>query len=157
MWTDYVVTRSWYRAPELVGRFFCGNHKSKVDYTAKVDVWSMGCIFAELMLGCPLFPGRDTVHQLTLISDLLGKPSDEMINSIPNPKAQAFLNALPDQHEGVNFATRFPNAEPAALDLLRGLLELDPDARMSTREALKHPYFAGNLFSDFFVAAQIKK
>ena len=55
-WTDYVATR-WYRAPELVGSFY-GR------YSYAVDVWSLGCIFAEVLLGRPLFPGRDAVSQL---------------------------------------------------------------------------------------------
>eukprot|EP00967_Tisochrysis_lutea_P000211 scaffold284_cov15-Tisochrysis_lutea.AAC.1 len=55
-WTDYVATR-WYRAPELCGCFY-GR------YTQAVDIWSIGCIFAEVLLGRPLFPGRDAVSQL---------------------------------------------------------------------------------------------
>ncbi|KAK8627592.1 hypothetical protein V6N13_135201 [Hibiscus sabdariffa] len=70
-WTDYVATR-WYRAPELCGSFF-----SK--YTPAVDIWSVGCIFAELITGKPLFPGRNVVDQLDLVTDLLGTPSAETI------------------------------------------------------------------------------
>ncbi|CAI0431986.1 unnamed protein product [Linum tenue] len=83
-WTDYVATR-WYRAPEL-----CGSFSSKVCiwillklnmlllnstlYTPAIDIWSIGCIFAELVTGKPLFPGKNVVHQLDLITDLLGTP-----------------------------------------------------------------------------------
>ncbi|KAL6842719.1 hypothetical protein ACP4OV_027563 [Aristida adscensionis] len=70
--TDYVATR-WYRAPELCGSFF-----SK--YTPAIDIWSIGCIFAEMLTGRPLFPGKNVVHQLDLMTDLLGTPSAESIS-----------------------------------------------------------------------------
>ena len=65
-WTDYVATR-WYRAPELCGSFF-------TKYTPAIDIWSIGCIFAEILNGKPLFPGKNVVHQLEIITDLLGTP-----------------------------------------------------------------------------------
>ena len=61
-----------YRAPELCGSFFA-------KYSTAIDIWSIGCIFAEILLGKPLFPGRNVVHQLELITDLLGTPSAEVI------------------------------------------------------------------------------
>lgn len=73
-WTDYVATR-WYRAPELCGSFFA-------KYSPSIDTWSIGCIFAEVLLGKPLFPGRNVVHQLELITDLLGTPSPEVIGKV---------------------------------------------------------------------------
>ena len=66
-WTDYVATR-WYRAPELCGSFF-------TKYTPAIDIWSIGCIFAEILNGKPLFPGKNVVHQLEIITDLLGTPA----------------------------------------------------------------------------------
>jgi mitogen-activated protein kinase 1/3 len=63
-WTDYVATR-WYRAPELCGSFF-------TKYTPAIDIWSIGCIFAEILSSRPLFPGKNVVHQLEIITDLLG-------------------------------------------------------------------------------------
>lgn len=73
-WTDYVATR-WYRAPELCGSFFA-------KYSPAIDIWSIGCIFAEILLGKPLFPGRNVVHQLELITDLLGTPSAEVVSKV---------------------------------------------------------------------------
>jgi serine/threonine protein kinase len=73
-WTDYVATR-WYRAPELCGSFFAR-------YSPAIDIWSVGCIFAEILLGKPLFPGRNVVQQLELITDLLGKPAPEVCHSM---------------------------------------------------------------------------
>ncbi|XP_057737532.1 mitogen-activated protein kinase 9-like isoform X2 [Arachis stenosperma] len=68
---DYVATR-WYRAPELCGSFFC-------KYTPAIDIWSIGCIFAKMLNGKPLFPGKNVVHQLDLMTDLLGSPPPESI------------------------------------------------------------------------------
>lgn len=79
-WTDYVATR-WYRAPELCGSFF-------TKYTPAIDIWSIGCIFAEILLGKPLFPGRNVVHQLELITDLLGTPAQEVIAKVGSPFPQ---------------------------------------------------------------------
>lgn len=73
-WTDYVATR-WYRAPELCGSFFA-------KYSPAIDIWSIGCIFAEILQGKPLFPGRNVVHQLELITDLLGTPSQEVVDKV---------------------------------------------------------------------------
>jgi serine/threonine protein kinase len=64
--TEYVATR-WYRAPEIMLTF--------KEYTKAIDVWSVGCILAEMLSGKPLFPGRDYHHQLTLILDVLGTPT----------------------------------------------------------------------------------
>ena len=66
---------SRYRAPELCGSFFA-------KYTPAIDIWSIGCIFAEVLLGKPLFAGRNVVHQLELITDLLGSPSAETIAKV---------------------------------------------------------------------------
>lgn len=70
--TEYVVTR-WYRAPELL---------LNSDYTAAIDIWSVGCIFLELMNRRPLFPGRDHVHQMRLLTEV--KQSTESLCSLCN-------------------------------------------------------------------------
>ncbi|OWM64033.1 mitogen-activated protein kinase 9-like [Punica granatum] len=133
-WTDYVATR-WYRAPELCGSFF-----SK--YTPAVDIWSIGCIFAEMLTGKPLFPGKNVVHQLDLITDLLGTPSAESVARIRNEKARRYLCSM-RQKSPVPFSKKFPNADPLALRLLERLLEFDPRYRITAEEALAHPYFRG--------------
>uniref|UniRef100_A0A453N6K9 non-specific serine/threonine protein kinase n=1 Tax=Aegilops tauschii subsp. strangulata TaxID=200361 RepID=A0A453N6K9_AEGTS len=73
-WTDYVATR-WYRAPELCGSFF-------FKYTPAIDIWSIGCIFAEVLTRKPLFPGTNVKHQLDLITDVLGTPSHETLSQV---------------------------------------------------------------------------
>lgn len=132
-WTDYVATR-WYRAPELCGSFF-----SK--YTPGIDIWSIGCIFAELLSGRPLFPGKNVVHQLDIITDLLGTPSSETLSRIRNEKARRYLSSMRKKHP-VPLTQKFPNADPLAVRLLGRLLAFDPKDRPSAEEALADPYFA---------------
>ncbi|KAM7249981.1 hypothetical protein ACFE04_021864 [Oxalis oulophora] len=133
-WTDYVATR-WYRAPELCGSFF-----SK--YTPAIDVWSIGCIFAEVLTGKPLFPGKSVVHQLDLITDLLGSPSLETISRVRNDKARKYLTDM-RKKQPVPFTQKFPNVDPLALRLLQRLLAFDPKDRPTAQEALADPYFKG--------------
>eukprot|EP00898_Chlorokybus_atmophyticus_P004953 jgi/Chlat1/5459/Chrsp36S05421 len=133
-WTDYVATR-WYRAPELCGSFF-----SK--YTPAIDIWSIGCIFAEVLSGRPLFPGKNVVHQLELITDLLGTPPIESIAKVRNEKARRYLGSM-RRKQGIPFEHKFPNADPAALRLLKRLLAFDPSQRPTAEEALSDPYFKG--------------
>ncbi|XP_049358943.1 mitogen-activated protein kinase 15 isoform X2 [Solanum verrucosum] len=131
-WTDYVATR-WYRAPELCGSFF-----SK--YTPAIDIWSIGCIFAELLTGKPLFPGKNVVHQLDLMTDLLGTPSPESIARIRNEKARRYLSSM-RKKKPVPFSHKFPHADPLALRLLERMLAFDPKDRPNAEEALADPYF----------------
>ncbi|XP_059655392.1 mitogen-activated protein kinase 9 isoform X2 [Cornus florida] len=133
-WTDYVATR-WYRAPELCGSFF-----SK--YTPAIDIWSIGCIFAEMLAGKPLFPGKNVAHQLDLITDLLGTPSAESMAKIRNEKARRYLNSM-RKRPPIPFSQKIPNADPLALRLLERLLAFDPKDRPSAEEALADPYFHG--------------
>ncbi|KAK8948936.1 Mitogen-activated protein kinase 10 [Platanthera zijinensis] len=133
-WTDYVATR-WYRAPELCGSFF-----SK--YTPAIDIWSIGCIFAEVLTGKPLFPGKNVAHQLDLMTDLLGTPSMDTISRVRNEKARRYLSSM-RKKQPVPFSQKFPNADPFALKLLERLLAFDPNDRPTAEEALADPYFKG--------------
>ncbi|XP_074311188.1 mitogen-activated protein kinase 15-like [Silene latifolia] len=133
-WTDYVATR-WYRAPEL-----CGSFSSK--YTPAIDIWSIGCIFAEVLMGKPLFPGKSVVHQLDLITDLLGTPSFDVISGVRNEKARKYLTDM-RKKQAVPFSRKFPNADPLAMRLLQKMLAFDPKDRPTAEEALSDPYFKG--------------
>ncbi|CAL0313781.1 unnamed protein product [Lupinus luteus] len=133
-WTDYVATR-WYRAPELCGSFF-----SK--YTPAIDIWSIGCIFAEMLTGKPLFPGKNVVHQLDLMTDLLGTPPAESIARIRNEKARRYLSSM-RKKQPIPLTEKFPNADPLALSTLERLLAFDPKDRPTAEEALADPYFNG--------------
>ncbi|RAL64726.1 hypothetical protein DID88_001757 [Monilinia fructigena] len=84
--TEYVATR-WYRAPEIMLTF--------KEYTKAIDVWSVGCILAEMLSGKPLFPGKDYHHQLTLILDVLGTPTMEDYYGIKSRRAREYIRSLP--------------------------------------------------------------
>lgn len=134
LWTDYVATR-WYRAPELCGSFF-----SK--YTPAIDIWSIGCIFAEVLMGKPLFPGKSVSHQLDLITDLLGTPSPDSILGVRNDKARKYLMSM-RKRRPIPFSEKFSTADPLALNLLQRMLAFDPKDRPTAEQALTDPYFKG--------------
>ena len=136
--TDYVATR-WYRAPEVL--------LSYKRYTSAMDMWSVGCIFAELLLRKPLLPGNDAKHQLELILTLLGTPSDEDIEAIPNPRARDKLRTY--KHRAPkNFSHIFTEANPQGLDLLKRMLVFNPEKRIKVEEALEHPYLSALHFPE---------
>ncbi|KAF1889672.1 hypothetical protein Lal_00025000 [Lupinus albus] len=139
--TEYVVTR-WYRAPELL--LNCS------EYTAAIDIWSVGCILGEIMTRQPLFPGRDYVHQLRLITEndnftafqkLIGSPDDTSLGFLRSDNARRYVMQLP-QYQKQNFCTRFPDMSPGAIDLLEKMLVFDPNRRITVEQALCHPYMA---------------
>ncbi|KAJ7185656.1 mitogen-activated protein kinase [Mycena filopes] len=128
--TEYVATR-WYRAPEIMLTF--------KQYTKAIDVWSVGCILAEMLSGKPLFPGRDYHHQLTLILDVLGTPTLDEFYAISTRRSRDYIRALPFRKRRP-FAQLFPNATPLALDFLAKTLTFDPKKRITAEDALAHPY-----------------
>ena len=130
--TEYVVTR-WYRAPELL--------VENQSYTTAIDVWAVGCIFAEMLGRKALFPGRDYLHQLRLIIDVLGTPSEEDLACITNHQAVQFLRTLPVKPRKP-WSEVFPNASPQALQLLDSMLIFNPENRCSMVDALNSDYMA---------------
>ncbi|PVV02648.1 hypothetical protein BB560_002894 [Smittium megazygosporum] len=130
--TEYVATR-WYRAPEIM--------LSYQSYTKAIDIWSVGCILAELLSRKPLFKGRDYVDQINKIIDVLGTPKDETIERIGSERAQLYMRSLPIVPK-IPFSDIFPDAEPDTIDFLERLLDFDPMTRITVEEALKHPYLA---------------
>nr|KJB53026.1 hypothetical protein B456_008G289200 [Gossypium raimondii] len=111
-------------------------------YTPAIDIWSIGCIFAEMLIGKPLFPGKNVVHQLDLMTDMLGTPSAESISKIRNEKARRYLSSM-RRKQPVPFSHKFPNVDPLAIRLLERLLAFDPKDRPTAEEALADPYFYG--------------
>lgn len=123
--TEYVATR-WYRAPEIMLTF---KQYTKVSVPLSVwgrtptvtrqaiDVWSVGCILAEMLSGKPLFPGRDYHHQLTLILDVLGTPTLDEFYAITTRRSRDYIRALPFRKRRP-FHQLFPNASPLACDFL---------------------------------------
>uniref|UniRef100_A0A3P8YUP2 mitogen-activated protein kinase n=1 Tax=Esox lucius TaxID=8010 RepID=A0A3P8YUP2_ESOLU len=130
--TGYVATR-WYRAPEIMLNW--------MHYNMTVDIWSVGCIMAELLTGRTLFPGTDHINQLQQIMRLTGTPPATLISRMPSHEARNYINSLPSMPKR-NFADVFIGANPLAVDLLEKMLVLDTDKRITASAALAHPYFA---------------
>ncbi|KAG2186075.1 hypothetical protein INT43_002513 [Umbelopsis isabellina] len=130
--TGYVSTR-YYRAPEIMLTW--------QKYDVAVDIWSAGCIFAELLEGKPLFPGKDHVHQFSIITELLGTPPDDVVATICSENTLRFVQNLPKRGR-VPFSERFAGQDAQAIDLLEKMLVFDPRTRISATEALAHPYLS---------------
>lgn len=122
--TEYVVTR-WYRAPEIM--------LSCQEYTKAIDVWSVGCIFAELLKRTPLFPGEDYMHQLRLICELLGKPKAEDLDFVNTERARKYMMSL-EEPARPKIETYFRGHNPDALDLLEKMLKFHPAQRITVDE-----------------------
>jgi serine/threonine protein kinase len=107
-----------------------------------VDIWSIGCIFAELLGRNPLFPGDHYLDQIQKIISVLGSPSKEDLNFITNSQAKEFVMKLPKRTKQ-QFSALFPKANPVALDLLSKLLVFNPNKRYTVEQCIGHPYFEG--------------
>eukprot|EP00741_Cyanophora_paradoxa_P007115 tig00001093_g6886.t1 len=126
---SYICSR-YYRAPELIF--------GSTDYTTAIDVWSAGCVMAELMLGQPLFPGDSGVDQLVEIIKVLGTPTREEIQAMnQNYTEFKFPQIRPHPWNKV-FRPRTPSD---SIDLVSKLLQYNPEARLKPLEALCHPFF----------------
>jgi len=136
--TDYVATR-WYRAPELL--------LEVRDYGASVDVWSVGCILAELLRRKPFLPGSDTRNQLDLTFEVFGTPTEDFITCIPKPRLRKYLRSLVPKKPRVIEAF-FPKANPLAIDLLKKMMIVDYRKRITIEEALSHPYLKELHYAD---------
>jgi serine/threonine protein kinase len=130
--TDYVVTR-WYRPPELL--LMC-------NYSHPVDLWSTGCITVELLNRKALFPGKDYIHQLTLVSEVVAVPPEDQLSFVSSAEALRYLRGMPPKKVKPMRELLPPTASDAAVDFVSKLLTFDPSKRMSAVEAMKHPYLA---------------
>ena len=129
--TEYVTTR-WYRAPEVI---LCPSQYSKA-----MDIWSIGCIFAELMARCPIFRGENYLDQIKKINEILGSPDENDMSYITDLNARKFITNLP-KNKKIGFDQIFPNGNPLAIDLLEKMLCFNPQKRINIEQCLNHPYF----------------
>lgn len=145
------VVTLWYRAPDVL--------MGSRTYSTSIDVWSCGCIMAEMLSGVPLFRGRDNNDQLNQILRILGTPDEATLRRIaaesvcltPRHAFHQFLTQSLLQPEiqlrpfprtpKIPFSSMYPKVAPLALDLLEKLLQFDPSRRLTCEEALNHPYF----------------
>lgn len=150
--TTHVTTR-WYRAPEVI---------LLQPYTTSIDVWALGCIFAELLgmqlngFRGPLFPGGSClplspvpgqshnpgIDQLQIIFNVLGTPNIEHIAWIPDLAVRRHVANMPQRADRHALRSCYPGSSEMALDLLRKMLTFDPNKRITTAQALQHPYFS---------------
>ncbi|KAK4408355.1 Cyclin-dependent kinase C-2 [Sesamum angolense] len=128
--TNRVITL-WYRPPELL----LGTTK----YGPAVDMWSVGCIFAELLNGKPIFPGKDEPEQLNKIFDICGTPNEEIWPGVS--KIPWYNNFKPTRVVKRRLREHFRHFDRHALDLLDRMLTLDPSQRISAKDALDAEYF----------------
>ena len=131
--TVYVATR-WYRAPELLF--------SNDDYSYAIDMWSVGCIFAEMLGRRQIFPGRNPMHQLTLIIEVLGMPPDKLLRSSNSDQIFNFFHRNFGGRRCVNLREKYPKVDDNGLDLLSKMLVFNPEDRISVTDALAHPFLS---------------
>lgn len=134
--TDNVVT-IWYRAPELL----YGNKK----YSSKIDMWSIGCIFAELLLKFPIFQGSSPANLVELFYEKLGDPTEDW-DEVSNPDIYKLWNEYKPKKRynkslRQDIIKHFPSADEVCLDLLEKLLTYNPAKRLNATQAMDHPFF----------------
>ncbi|KAG8808142.1 negative regulator of the PHO system [Serendipita sp. 399] len=126
------VVTLWYRSPDVL--------MGSRTYSTSIDVWSVGCIFAEMISGQPLFRGRDNNDQLLQIMRHRGTPSEAELKKMHEESPEIQLKPFP-QFPPIPWNQLLPTASALALDLLDRLLKFDPNRRMSCQDALTHQYF----------------
>ncbi|XP_078021406.1 mitogen-activated protein kinase 12b isoform X2 [Epinephelus lanceolatus] len=130
--TGYVVTR-WYRAPEVILNW--------MHYTQTVDIWSAGCIMAEMLLGKPLFKGNDHLDQLREIMKITGTPAADFVVKLQSQDAKNYIKSLTKVPKK-DLHSVFSKASSNAVCVLEKMLLLDPEQRVSASEALDLPFFS---------------
>ena len=134
--TENVVT-IWYRAPELL----YGNKK----YSAKIDIWSVGCIFAELLMKTPLFQGSSPANLAALFYEKLGDPSEDWPEVLDSKVYRYWDDYKPKKKYGKSLRAdvkkKFIEADEVCFDLLEKLQTYNPAKRLDAKQAMEHPFF----------------
>lgn len=130
--TPDVMTR-WYKAPELL--------LGSTNYTFAIDIWAVGCVFAELLQRVPYLPGKSDAHQLEMIYSEIGTPTEEEWKHISHSAEGIDMPAYIPRK---NFSASFSAAGADAIDLLSRMLVYTPSQRMTISEILSHGYFTNN-------------
>lgn len=129
------------RAPEIL--------MGATTYSTAIDMWSVGCIFAELLLKEPLFQAKSEIELLSMIFKLLGSPTSLSWPAYSTlPLAKSITLPSPQPHQ---FRQRFHDMTTAGIDLLVSLLTYDPEQRISAEEAVQHPYFRSNTSHPLYI------
>ena len=126
----------WYRAPELL-------FGSNLYHTA-IDMWAIGCIFAELLKQKPLFPAKNEIDAIQRIYELLGAPNHHIwpnYHSLPKYKEMTQQIEMKKQYEYNQIESMFAVYKANCLDLMKHLLAYDPSKRITATNAIKHPFF----------------
>ncbi|KAH9597534.1 Protein kinase domain [Trypanosoma melophagium] len=139
--THEVVTL-WYRSPDVL--------LGSTQYGTPVDIWSVGCIFAEMAIGTPLFAGKNDADQLLRIFRFLGTPNNQVwpsMNLYPNStnmlsKPEFLQNLLAECDAQFHTLPAYVKLGQEGVDLLRRLLKYEPSERITAAQALEHPYFS---------------
>ena len=131
-YTHEVVTL-WYRPPDVL--------LGSKTYGTTVDIWSIGCIFAEMVTGKPLFMGKSESDQLKKIFKIRGTPSDNYASSLKELSEWGVGENVFEPWPEDDIKKYVPNLDPEGVDLLLKFLQIEPEKRISAEEALKHPFF----------------
>lgn len=130
----HYVTHRWYRAPELVMQFH--------GFSRAVDMWSAGCVMAEMFNRKALFRGSTFYNQLNKIVEVVGTPNLADVAMFSSDAARNYLESSLLNIDGRPWNAVVPSASPEALDLISKMLQFNPAKRITTVQALQHPYFA---------------
>nr|CAB3265414.1 MAPK/MAK/MRK overlapping kinase-like [Phallusia mammillata] len=129
-YTEYISTR-WYRAPECL--------LTDGYYSYRMDLWSVGCVFFEVMSLHPLFPGSNEVDQIAKIHDVLGTPDASVLNKMKHRNRG--INFDFPTKKGTGIEKLLPHASQQCIELIYKMCTYDPDERITAKQALRHPYF----------------
>ncbi|CAD8209274.1 unnamed protein product [Paramecium pentaurelia] len=129
--TEYVATR-WYRAPEIL--------LGSQNYSKAVDMWSLGCILGEMIIGKAVFPGTSTINQIERIIELIGKPRQDELDALQAPLAEQVISSIANQKKKSIKQLFASGQDDDAIDFIRKTLIYNPYKRLTVEQALNHPY-----------------